>query len=206
MTETGLIPTLKPGARVDQGTKRELLAFLERDARHLCARFGLRYRVLEAERANVKRRYGVCFSDGTIRIRLRHAATGRALKYSSLVNTLCHELAHLRHFNHGPHFQALYAQILEFARRNGIYRPKATAEANRPAAIRLAASAPVRSPSGSPRPIRGEHDGRAVPTVSRNARLERSAAIPAQLELFGSICAIGSVTPREPLHASTRAR
>ncbi len=181
---------------MDQATKRELLAYLERDARHLCARFGLRYRVLEAERANVKRRYGVCFSDGTIRIRLRHAATGRALKYSSLVNTLCHELAHLRHFNHGPHFQALYGQILECARRDGIYRPKVAVETNRPAAIRTAASAPIRAPSGSTHPVRRGRDGRDVPNHTSNARLDRPVPMPAQLELFGSTYATGSVTPR----------
>jgi hypothetical protein len=108
---------------VDRREKQELMARLERDALRICARFRLAYRVLEPERANVKRRYGVCFSDGTIRIRLMHATTRRPLKYSSLVNTLCHELAHLRHFNHGARFQAFYAQILEWARREGIYRP-----------------------------------------------------------------------------------
>ena len=71
----------------------------------------------------MRRRYGVCYADGTIRIRLRHSATGRSLKYSSLVNTLCHELAHLRHFNHGLRFRAFYRELLEFARREGIYRP-----------------------------------------------------------------------------------
>ena len=132
---------------MDRRTKKELLARLERDAQRICVRFGLRYRVLEAERANVKRRYGVCFSDGTIRIRLRHATSGRPLKYSSLVNTLCHELAHLRHFNHGPRFQAFYAQILEWARRERIYRPG-------PVGGRLAAAAPG--------PARPTGRGRAV--------------------------------------------
>ncbi len=101
----------------------ELMASLTRDARVIAGRFDLRYRAIEAERPRVKRRYGVCYADGTIRIRLRHAATGRPLKYSSLVNTLCHELAHLRHFNHGIRFQRLYRQILEYARRARIYRP-----------------------------------------------------------------------------------
>ena len=99
------------------------MARLERDAQRICAHFRLRYRVLEPERANVKRRYGVCFSDGTIRIRLFHVTTRKALKYSSLVNTLCHELAHLRHFNHGPRFQDFNAEILEWARCQGIYKP-----------------------------------------------------------------------------------
>jgi hypothetical protein len=39
------------------------------------------------------------------------------------VNTLCHELAHLRHFNHGPRFKAFYFEILDGARALGIYRP-----------------------------------------------------------------------------------
>lgn len=50
--------------------------------------------------------------------------TGRALRYSSLVNTLCHELAHLRHFHHGPEFRDFYQQLLSWAREQGIYRPR----------------------------------------------------------------------------------
>ena len=96
---------------------------IRHDAEAISARFGLKYRALEPERKNVTSRYGVCFSDGTIRIRLQHATTGRPLLYSSLVNTLCHELAHLRHFNHGLQFQAFYDLLLEFARDQGLYRP-----------------------------------------------------------------------------------
>ncbi len=96
---------------------------LRRDADRICERFGLRYQALEAERANVKRRYGICYSDGTIKIRLRHVQTGEPLKYSSLVNTLCHELAHLRHFDHSPSFQDFYRRLLGWARHQGIYVP-----------------------------------------------------------------------------------
>lgn len=113
---------------------RELMGRLERDAQRIAARFGLQYRSLEAERANVKSRYGICYSDGTIKIRLRHATTGRPLKYSSLVSTLCHELAHLRHFNHGVRFRSFYSKLLAWARHEGIYCPQApgSAEAARP--------------------------------------------------------------------------
>ena len=73
----------------------------------------------------------MCYEDGAIRIRLRHARTKRVLKESSLVDTLCHELAHLRYMNHGLRFRKLYQQILDQARRLGHYRP-GPGEASRP--------------------------------------------------------------------------
>jgi len=157
---------------VDRRTKRELLGRLKVDALRICTRFRLRYRVLEAERANVKRRYGVCFSDGTIRIRLRHATSGKPLKYSSLVNTLCHELAHLKHFNHGLGFQAFYAEILEWARRESIYQPRpfrSSAERVDPVGI---LSARQGSEGVPPREKESSGNGR------------RGGAREAQLELF----------------------
>ena len=68
---------------MNRRTTRALIGKLNRDAAVIAARFGLRYRSIEAEAARVKRRYGICYSDGTIRIRLRHATTGKSLKYSS---------------------------------------------------------------------------------------------------------------------------
>ena len=108
---------------MDRTTARTLIERLNRDAQRIARPHGLRYRAVQAERANVTSRYGICYDDGIIKIRLRHAVTGRPLRYSSLVNTLCHELAHLRHFNHGLRFRAFYLQLLEFARAEGIYRP-----------------------------------------------------------------------------------
>ena len=103
--------------------QRGLLERLRYDAQRLAAEFRLPLRALDAERPQVRRRYGICYADGSIRIRLRHAKTGRLLRYSALIDTLCHELAHLEHFNHGPRFHALYRRILERARLRGIYRP-----------------------------------------------------------------------------------
>jgi hypothetical protein len=114
-------------APMDPRAAQDLLVRIQRDGALIAARFELRYKVIEAERPRVRRRYGVCYSDGTIRIRLRHAVTGEPLKYSSLVNTLCHELAHLRHFNHGLRFRRFYAQVLEFARDSGLYQPRTSA-------------------------------------------------------------------------------
>jgi hypothetical protein len=127
---------------MDRRTKRTLVRRLNRDAAVIAARFGLRYRAIEAEAAQVKRRYGICYSDGTIRIRLRHATTGKPLKYSSLISTLCHELAHLKHFDHGYGFQSFYSVILEYARDQGIYRPS-----RRPAAVPIPSGEAVGDPA-----------------------------------------------------------
>lgn len=129
---------------MDRSTARLLMESLNLDAQRIAARFGLRYRKIEAERGNVTSRYGICYSDGLIKIRLIHATTGRPLKYSSLVNTLCHELAHLRHFDHGLRFRAFYQELLAWARAEGIYRP------GRPALTQAsaAASAPRRRGRG----------------------------------------------------------
>ena len=108
---------------MDRRHRRALIERLRGDGQRIAAHFGLRYSSLDGERANVKRRYGICYSDGSIRIRLAHAVNGHPLKYSSLVNTLCHELAHLRHFNHGPRFKTYYLRLLEWARAEGIYSP-----------------------------------------------------------------------------------
>lgn len=136
---------------MDRRESRPLIERLNRDAERIGRRYQLRYRSIQAERVNVKSRYGICYEDGSIRIRLRHSVTGRPLKYSSLVNTLCHELAHLRYFNHGPRFKAFYFELLDFARAEGIYcprqpGPRATPQAlpeSRPEAQRREPAGPI---------------------------------------------------------------
>ena len=168
---------------------------LRRDADRICARFGLRYRAIDAERANVKRRYGICYDDGSIKIRLRHVATGEPLKYSSLVNTLCHELAHLKHFNHGPRFQTFNARILSWARREGLYRPGPTraVAAGRPVGHgpRVVDSGAPRVPSSFSSAGWGSHP----PQLDAQRETERSEDAaraptppvrPVQLDLFAS--------------------
>lgn len=147
---------------VDRATSRSLIARLNRDAQQIAWRFDLRYRSIEPERANVKSRYGICYEDGVIKIRLRHVVSGRPLLYSSLVSTLCHELAHLRHFNHGVRFRAFNMELLEFARAQGIYRPGSGA--SRPG------SAPPREPQ--------------QPQANRADRRRPEDHRPVQLSLF----------------------
>jgi len=101
----------------------DALEKLRRYAVELSAHFSLHYSSIEAEAEGVVEHYGICYADGRIRIRLRHATTGRLLKESSLVDTLCHELAHLKHFDHSPRFRRYYERVLGEARRRGWYRP-----------------------------------------------------------------------------------
>jgi len=96
---------------------------LRDDARVIASHFGLRYRAVLIERPSARSHYGICYQDGTIKIRLNHAVYMRPLRYSSLVNTVCHELAHLRHFDHGEGFKRFYGEILEWARARRLYRP-----------------------------------------------------------------------------------
>lgn len=152
---------------MDRRLRRQLVERLTSDAGRIASQFAVRFRSIEAEHGNVRRRYGICYDDGSIRIRLAHAVTGEPLRYSSLVNTLCHELAHLRYFDHSARFQALYSRMLGWARREGIYRP-----ARAHATLTTADLAPGGAKSGG-----GENDVGSSPAGKREA--------PRQLELFG---------------------
>ena len=110
-----------PYRRADEDA--EAMEKLRTMAGTLADHFGLRYSMIEAEADGVVAHYGICYADGRIRIRLRHATTGRLLKESSLVDTLCHELAHLRYFDHSLRFRRFYERVLAEARRRGWYRP-----------------------------------------------------------------------------------
>ena len=70
------------------------------------------------------------------RFRLRLATTGRLLKESSLVDTLCHELAHPRHFDHSLRFRRFHESGLAEARRLGWYKPGPAQAAPREAPLR----------------------------------------------------------------------
>ena len=155
---------------MDRAEVRDLMERLERDAQCIAARFSLSYRSIEPERANVTSRYGICYSDGSIRIRLRHATSGGPLKYSSLVSTLCHELAHLRHFNHGVRFQGFYRKLLRWAREEGIYQPR---QLRRPQ--RQAGAEPGWAEQNPIAP---------APAPPEDAAVKRAPDIPEQLTLF----------------------
>jgi len=79
---------------------------------------------LDADQPDALDRYGICFDDGRILVRLIHARTGRPLRYSALIDTVVHELAHLRYMDHGPRWEALYDRMLAWCRRERIYAPQ----------------------------------------------------------------------------------
>ena len=136
--------------RAEREQQNAVLEGLRRDALFLAERYRLPLLSVDAESSRVRSRYGICYEDGSIRIRLRNLTTGELLRYSGMVDTLCHELAHLRYFNHGRQFQELNRRILGYARRSGIYRPQprqpARVQRGRPQLIpaRPAAPPPVR--------------------------------------------------------------
>jgi hypothetical protein len=118
------MPTRPPTEREKQIEEDErVMRRLRAWGAELGHRFGLSYSALDPEKEGVTAHYGICYEDGVIRIRLRHARTGRLLKESSLVDTLCHELAHLRYLDHSQRFRRLYSRILDTARELGYYRP-----------------------------------------------------------------------------------
>jgi hypothetical protein len=118
----------------DREEQQIVLERLRHHARFLADAYGLPLRSVDAERANVKRRYGICYEDGSIRVRLRSLRSGELLKYSSLMDTLCHELAHLKYFDHSPRFWRFYRKVLGYAQRHGMYRPGSEPERRRPEA------------------------------------------------------------------------
>lgn len=116
-------PALKRQAASRADEDAETLERLRTMAGKLAAQFSLKYASVDSEVEGVVEHYGICYADGRIRIRLRHAKTGRLLKESSLVDTLCHELAHLKHFDHSLRFRRFHEKILVEARRRGWYKP-----------------------------------------------------------------------------------
>lgn len=171
--------------KAEREEQRRVLLGLCRDARTLATAFQLPLRSVEAERPQVKRRYGICYDDGSIRIRLRHVRTRQLLKYSALIDTLCHELAHLEHFHHGPRFRALYLDILGYARRRGIYRP-ATVPGGGSARSQLTSpqdAITLRGSSIMPLARIPERAG-GNPEVTPTGPSVTDAAEPIQLELF----------------------
>lgn len=70
--------------------------------------------------------YAHCYRFGNkkylIVLRLHNRRTGRPLCEETLLDSVCHELAHVRHFSHGRRWRALYLSMLRYARDVGLAR------------------------------------------------------------------------------------
>lgn len=146
---------------LDRQARERAIERLRRHGAVLAEAFRLPLVSIDPESPRVRRRLGICYADGRIRIRLHSLRSADLLKYSAMVDTLCHELAHLRHFDHGRRFWALYRRILAYAKRHGIYRP---------------GPEPTHPPASA---------FRALPqAIQRATPRPRPPAVPTQLELF----------------------
>jgi len=97
----GLVP------RLQRWLEGEALALMQEDLAFYCARARQSVPALRLSRA--QRRWGSCAGDGTIRINWRLVQAPDAVRRS----VVAHEVAHLVHFDHGPAFHALLAELYE---------------------------------------------------------------------------------------------
>jgi predicted metal-dependent hydrolase len=96
---------------------------LRLDAKRLCKIFGLKNpRIVPLNPGDGA--YGYCQpSTGLIEISLEIVGDGkhRIIPYYELLDTLCHELAHLRCINHDEKFREQYVAIKAAAERLGMF-------------------------------------------------------------------------------------
>lgn len=87
-----------------EGEARRLMT---EDLAHYCASAGVATPPLSL--SNARRRWGSCSARGAIRMNWRLVMAPDAVRRS----VVAHEVAHLVHFDHGPQFHALLAELFE---------------------------------------------------------------------------------------------
>jgi len=70
------------------------------------------------ELPNTVRHFGECYDTKRIKIRLKYYKKNRDLSRNTIIDTICHELSHLAHFDHGRDFKRLYNIILSYTLAN----------------------------------------------------------------------------------------
>lgn len=83
------------------------------------ARFGLKLKKVKVLPA-YKDFYGDCSNDGRIRVQLRQG--DEALLPYQILDTMAHELAHLKHNNHKSAWFRLHIRILTLMEQEGVYK------------------------------------------------------------------------------------
>lgn len=100
-------PNASLAARLKRWLEGEARTALALDLEDYCQRAGRPLPRLML--SNAQRRWGSCARDGTIRINWRLIMAPDPVRRS----VVAHEVAHLVHFDHGPDFHALLAQLFE---------------------------------------------------------------------------------------------
>ncbi len=93
---------------------------LRRIARLVCKQFDLEpksIKLFEYDDPEAKRSWGLCYPDGSIKISLR-GRRKRICKIETMVDTLLHELAHLKHRNHSKAFHKYYRRLVYWTHKN----------------------------------------------------------------------------------------
>lgn len=98
-------PAETVGRRLERWLKAEALALMERESRAVAAAAGLR--VGRVGVGDPRSRWGSCTADGDLRYSWRLVMAPDHVRRA----TVAHEVAHLRHMDHGPAFHALVADL-----------------------------------------------------------------------------------------------
>jgi predicted metal-dependent hydrolase len=100
-------PEATMARRLYRWLEAEALRLAQADAAEYAERAGIGPPPLRLSRA--RRRWGSCAGDGTVRINWRLVMAPDAVRRS----VVAHEIAHRVHFNHGPMFHRLLAELFE---------------------------------------------------------------------------------------------
>jgi predicted metal-dependent hydrolase len=106
-------------------TKREkedaaVFDFVQATLRIYADRFDIRLRGV-ARTKPTNSLFGSCYPNGKIVMTVRWKS-GKPLHAYSLVDTMAHELAHLRYFSHSQRWAELYSRIFFVMVRDGVYQ------------------------------------------------------------------------------------
>lgn len=93
------------GRRIERWLKAEALDLLERESRDIAARAGLTVGRIGV--GDPRSRWGSCTHDGDLRYSWRLIMAPDHVRRA----TVAHEVAHLRHMDHGPDFHALVDRL-----------------------------------------------------------------------------------------------
>lgn len=95
----------------------QLLTLVRSIAQKVAKKFNLKYRRIELfpiDDPDRKKSRGICYPDGFIYVGVRRRLRGRVDTLDSITDTIIHELAHLKYFNHGRSFWAFHKKMKQW--------------------------------------------------------------------------------------------